>query len=85
MIATYDLKEAQRKLPELVRQAAKGDTVAVAKGDKTLAYVVAREHYESLLETIELMSNPAAMAALSRDKAGQSRFTPLSVLDEDEG
>ncbi|MEK7676113.1 MAG: hypothetical protein AAB676_09810 [Verrucomicrobiota bacterium] len=55
MIATYELEEAQRKLPHLVRQAAKGDTVAVAEGDETVAYVVAKEHYESLIETIELI------------------------------
>jgi PHD/YefM family antitoxin component YafN of YafNO toxin-antitoxin module len=84
MIATYELEEAQRRLPHLVRQAAKGDTVAVAEGDETVAYVVAKEHYESLIETIELMSNPAAMAALRRDKSGKSRFRPLSTLDEDE-
>ena len=84
MIATYELADAQRKLPHLVRQAAKGDTVAVAKGDETVAYVVAKEQYESLIETIELITNPTAMAALRRDKAGKSRFRPLSALDEDE-
>ena len=83
MTASYDLAEAQRRLPHLVRQAAKG-AIAVAKGEETVAYVVAKEHYESLVETVELMSNPAAMTALRRDKAGRSRFRPLSALDEDE-
>ena len=84
MNATYNLKEAQRRLPHLLRQAAKGDTIAVANGDETVAYVVAKEHYDSLIETLELMSNPAALKALRRDKAGRSRFRPLSALDDDE-
>ena len=85
MIATYDIAEAQQKFPRLLRQAANGDTVGVAKGDKTVAYVIAKEQYEALIETIELMSNPVAMAALRRDKAGRGRFRPLKALDEDKG
>ena len=85
MIATYDIAEAQQQLPRLLRLAAKGDTIGVAKGAKTVAYVIAKEQYEALIETIELMSNPAAMAALRRDKAGKGRFRPLKALDEDKG
>ena len=85
MIATYDIAEAQQQLPRLLRLAAKGDTIGVAKGDKTVAYFIAKEQYEALIETIELMSNPAAMAAVQRDKAGKGRFRPLKALDEDKG
>jgi hypothetical protein len=37
-----------------------------------------------LLEQMEILSNPAAMKAINKAKAGKGKYYPLSVLDEDE-
>lgn len=40
MSATVTLEEAQAKLPELIRQLAKGDEVAVTEGELVVARIV---------------------------------------------
>jgi hypothetical protein len=40
---------------------------------------------EALLETMELMANPKAMAASRRDRSGKGEHPLLSVPDEREG
>jgi len=38
---------------------------------------------EALLDQIEILSNPEAMKAIRRAKAGKGKYVPLSALDED--
>jgi hypothetical protein len=38
---------------------------------------------QALLEQMEILSNPEAMKAIRRAKAGKTRHHPLRVLDED--
>lgn len=37
---------------------------------------------EALLETMEILANPAAMKAIRRDRTGTREYLPLSALDE---
>ena len=53
--------------------------------EETVAFIVPRERMEALLETMEIMANPAAMRAIRRDQSGKGKYLPLSVLDENEG
>jgi antitoxin YefM len=76
---TFDLAEAQARLPRLVRSK---QTVSLRKNDETVAFLVPRDRMEALLETMELLANPEAMRAIRRDQAGKSKYLPLSVLDE---
>ena len=50
-----------------------------------MAFLVPRERMEALLETMEILSNPAAMRAIRRDQSGKGKYLPLSALDEDQG
>ena len=79
MKTTFDLAEAQARLPRLVRSK---QTVSLRKNDETVAFLVPRDRMEALLETMELLANPEAMQAIRRDQAGKSKYLPLSVLDE---
>ena len=61
------------------------ETITLRQREETVAFLVPRERMEALLETMEVMANPAAMRAIRRDQSGKGKYLPLSVLDEDEG
>jgi len=77
---TFDIADAQARLPKLVRAK---HTVSLRQADKTVAFLVPRDRMEALLETMELLANPAAMRAIRRDRSGKGKYLPLSALDED--
>ena len=79
MKTTFSIREAQVKLPKLVRSS---QTVSVRSADRTLAFIVPRKRMEALLETMEVLANPRAMRAIRRDQSGKGRYLPLSTLDE---
>ena len=85
MKTVYSIAKAQRRLPQLVRQVERGDTIAISKNDETVAYLMSKDRIEAITETLEIMANPAAMRALRRAKAGKTRYHHLSALDEDQG
>ena len=79
MKTTFDIAEAQVRLPKLVHTK---QTVTLRQDDETVAFLVPRERMEALLETMEIMANPEAMKAIRRDQSGKGKYLPLSVLDE---
>ena len=76
---TFDLAETQARLPRLVRFK---QTLSLRQNDETVAFLVPRDRMEALLETMEILANPAAMRAIRRDQSGKGLHLPLSVLDE---
>ena len=78
----FSVSEAQAWLPQSVRSK---ETIKVQRHERTVAYFVLRDRMEALLETMEIVSNPAAMRAIQRDQSGKGKYVPLSALDEDEG
>ncbi len=79
---TVSLAEAQAALPRLIKRK---ETIKIQSRDETVAFIVPRERMEALLETMEILSNPDAAAAIQRDRSGKGVYFPLSALDEDEG
>ena len=77
MKTTFDILEAQARLPKLVRTK---QTVSLQQDDKTVAFLVPRARMEALLETMEILAKPEAMKAIRRDQAGKGKYLPLSVL-----
>ena len=80
MKTTFDIAEAQARLPKLVSAR---QTMSLRKQGETVAFLVPRERMEALLETMEILANPEAMRAIRRDQSGKGKYLPLSVLDED--
>lgn len=78
---TFDIAEAQVRLPQLIRFK---QTVSLREHNETVAFLVPRDRMEALLETMEILANPAARRAIRRDQSGRGDYLPLSVLDEDE-
>lgn len=82
MKSSVTVTQAQAQLPRLLRGK---ETIAISRHGATEAFLVPRERMEAILETMELLATPAAMAAIQRDRAGKAKYLPLSVLDEDQG
>ena len=82
--STYSVTQAQSQLPRLLRQAESGALVGIARREETVAYLLSRDHLEAIVETMEILANPAAQKAIADHRAGRTRFVPLSALDADE-
>ena len=79
--STYSVTQAQSSLPRLVREAEQGALVGIARRDETVAYLLSRDHLEAIVETMELLANPAARKAIEDHRARRTRFLPLAALD----
>jgi prevent-host-death family protein len=79
--STYSVSEAQAQLPALLKKAEE-DLIAIAKRDRTVAYLVSAERMEAIAETLEIMADPRAMRALQRARAGKGQYYSVTVLDE---
>ncbi|MEO5802550.1 MAG: type II toxin-antitoxin system Phd/YefM family antitoxin [Verrucomicrobiota bacterium] len=82
MKTTYSVSKVQSNLPRVLKEA-EDHVIAITRHDETVAYLISKERLESLIESLELMSNPKAMKAIRDAKAGRTKYLPLSALDED--
>lgn len=80
---TCSIADLGRNPSAVVRFAAKKGSVPITKNGRIQAVIVSKERLEALLEQMEILANPKAMAAIRRAKAGKRKEYPLSVLDED--
>jgi antitoxin YefM len=79
---TYSISRAQSNLPRLVRESADG-AIAITRHDETVAYVVSRERMEAIVETMEVLANPAAMRALRDYEKGKTRFRTVEDIPDE--
>ena len=63
MKTTVTAAEAKSHFTRLLRQVEAGETIGISKRDETVAFLIPRERLEILVETLEVLSNPAAMRA----------------------
>lgn len=85
MDSTYSVTQAQTNLPRLVKEAADASSIAITRHDKTVAYLISWERMDAILETLEVLGNPAAMKAIRDYEEGKTKFLPLSALNGDKG
>lgn len=81
MTTQYSVEEAQMSLPRILREAEE-QTVVITQRGKAVAYLLSPKRFEAMLETMEIMSNPAAMEAIRDYKSGKTKFMPLDVLND---
>ena len=77
---TVELNEAQQKLPALVRSK---KTVTIARGGEAVAFLVSRERMEAIFESLEILSNPAAVKAIKRARSGKAKYIPLEDFERE--
>jgi antitoxin YefM len=83
MKSTYSITEAQAKLPALVKEAADWPITITRRGE-TVGYLLSPEKLEAILETMEILANPEAMAAIREFEAGEGEYLPLECLDDED-
>ena len=81
MADSYTIKTAQQKLSALVEEAA-DHPVTITKQGRAVAVLVSIERMESIGETMELLADPNAMAAIRKHRAGRAVYHEISALDE---
>ena len=79
---TYTVSEAQANLPGLCRTKRR---FVISRRDKPVYVAMPLEDYDALLETMELLSDPAAMKTLRAAKAGSLAYKELKLADENFG
>jgi prevent-host-death family protein len=82
--STYSVTEAQSQLPRLLKEAERGAAIGITRRDETVAYLLSRGQLEAIVETMEILANPAARKAIEDHRAGRTRFMPLAALAHDE-
>ena len=83
MKTTYSITEAQAKFPAMVKDAV-DMPITITRRDKTVGYLLSPEKMEAILETMEILADPQAMAAIREYQAGGGDYLPLDCLDDDE-
>jgi antitoxin YefM len=73
---TTSLADAKNRLSELVN-AVQGtwERVTITKNGRPAAVLIAPEDLETLVETLEILSDPEAMAAIREARTGKGEWT----------
>jgi prevent-host-death family protein len=79
---TLTISKAQAGLPKLCNS---GKSYLITKRDEPTAVLMPVADYESLIETVDLLSNPKAMQLIHAAKAGKLSYKDLDLGDEDFG
>ena len=74
MPKTISLSEAKARLSEIVKKVGDArDVYTISRGGKPAGVLLSVEEYESLLETLEILSDPEAMAALKEARREEKK------------
>lgn len=79
---TYNMKEAQANLTKLCRS---GKRFVIANRNQPVVVAMPVEDFEALMETMDILADPAAMTAIHAAKAGKTQYRPLNLDDENFG
>ena len=81
MADSYTVKNAQQQFSAVVREVA-DHPVTLTKQGKAVAVMLSIERMEAIAETMEILADPAAMAAIREHRAGRGVYHDASKLDE---
>lgn len=79
---TYNIKEAQAQLTKLCRA---GRKFVIANRNRPVFVALPVDDFESLLETLDGLADPAAMKAIRDARAGKATCRALDLDDENFG
>jgi PHD/YefM family antitoxin component YafN of YafNO toxin-antitoxin module len=82
MAATYEMKEAKASLAKLCRS---GEPFVIANRNQPITVALPVENFEALMETLDVITKPAAMEAIHAAKLGKTTYRPLDLDDENFG
>ncbi|MHB8521244.1 MAG: type II toxin-antitoxin system Phd/YefM family antitoxin [Limisphaerales bacterium] len=79
MSSTYTISQAQAQLPRLVKQ----DAFAISRHGRLVGVYLSRDRIEALVETLELLGEPAFQGALKEFESGKMRFRDVEDLEKE--
>jgi PHD/YefM family antitoxin component YafN of YafNO toxin-antitoxin module len=75
--STYTISQAQAKLPSLVKE----DSFAISVHGEVKGFYLSKQRLEAMIETIELLENPAFTAAIKTHQSGKSKTYTVREVD----
>ena len=79
---TYNMKEAQAGLTKLCRS---GKRFVIANRNRPVVVAMPFEDFEALMETLDVLADPALMKAIQSLRNGESSYRLLDLDDENFG
>jgi len=79
---TYNMKEAQASLTKLCRS---GKRFVIANRNEPVVVAMPIADFEALMETLDVLGDPAAMKSIHAAQRGESTYRPLDLDDENFG
>ena len=79
---TYSIKEAQANLTKLCRS---GRKFVISNRNRPVVVALPIQDFEALLETLDVLENPAAMKAVRAANDGTAKYRVLDLADENFG
>jgi hypothetical protein len=80
MADSYTIKTAQQRFSSIVQEAA-DHPVTITKQGRAVAVMMSIERMEAIAETMEVLADPKAMAAIRKHREGKTTYHPIAVLD----
>lgn len=78
--SAYTIKEAQKNLSAVVRQAERGGLATLTRHGRPTVHIISAERLAAIAETMEILANPEAMKAIRDAESGKSKTYPASAL-----
>jgi prevent-host-death family protein len=77
---SYAIKTAQQDFSSVVQEAA-DHPVTITNHGKAVAVIMSIERMEALAETMKVLADPKAMAAIQKHREGRAAYRDLSDLE----
>ncbi len=82
MPVNFNMREAQAKLTKLFRS---GRRFVISNRNRPVVVAMPVEDFEALMETLDVLSDPAAMKAVHAARSGKAQYRTLNLADENFG
>ena len=80
MKTSDSIAAGQKNFPEVVAASEKGEPIPIERHGETVAYVISKDRFDAVLETMELLSNQEFVDTLRTYEAGKTKWTSLDDL-----
>lgn len=77
MRRSYSIASGQKDFPKLVASSEAGEPIPIERHGHTVAYVISKKRFDSVLETLELLSSAEFIETLTAHRTGKLRFKSL--------
>ena len=72
--STVTVTQAQAQLPKLLKK----DSFAISRHGEVIGVYLSRDRFEAVIETMELLGDPAFAEALKKYQSGKMKFVDLA-------